>query len=200
MNTRVLPIVFNIECGIVNKILRHRPISLNEVSLSHGCLFFDPHLTTRQITCTGSIKTSNRITPTYLTTQNTSTHSIRITVHIRPNHIIIYLYWCNIFYIYNVYIYIYILWSTLIPPRLREQVGTPRCVYASGWSDEVPTSLMIWWRQWVQDLLRDLNWETKIFFTRSIRLACKSACLGFRENQDRCSLLWHANLMSVAWP
>lgn len=67
--------------------------------------------------------------------------------------------------------------------RLREQVGTPRCVYASGWSDEVPTSLMIWWRQWVQDLLRDLNWETKILFTRSIRLACKYAYLGFRETK-----------------
>ena len=46
MDWTVLPTVFTIECGVVNKICRRDPISFKHVSL--WCLFFDPHLITHQ--------------------------------------------------------------------------------------------------------------------------------------------------------
>ena len=43
-NTHVLPIVFVVECGVVNKFWRCSPISFKHVSL--WCLFVDLHLST----------------------------------------------------------------------------------------------------------------------------------------------------------
>ena len=60
----VLPIVFIIQCEIVNKIRWCALFSFKHVSL--WCLFFDPDLITLQSFSRGPIKNSNRITPTHL--------------------------------------------------------------------------------------------------------------------------------------
>ena len=53
----IFPIVFIMECGIVNTNLDGSPISFARVSLS--CVFFDPHRTTHQSNYQGPIKKSN---------------------------------------------------------------------------------------------------------------------------------------------
>ena len=46
LNTQVLPIVFTIEIGVINKNYRHGPISFKHVSL--WCFSFDPYLNKHQ--------------------------------------------------------------------------------------------------------------------------------------------------------
>ena len=54
LNTQVFPVVFTVECGVVNTYLRHDPISLKHVSLWRLFLILSEAHT-------------NRITPAYLT-------------------------------------------------------------------------------------------------------------------------------------
>ena len=64
LETKVLPIVFTVECRVVINIWRHSPIFLKHVSL--WCLLSDPHRTIHKLVIGVWLSKKNHLRPIYL--------------------------------------------------------------------------------------------------------------------------------------